>query len=93
MYSYVLKGVVFVLKKLAVLALTLLLSLTMCGCDFFTTDIAELLSPPALSDDLKLISEAISKSVGKEYQFAYPQLGEYHYSNVHLHQRRNQYNP
>lgn len=51
---------------------------SLCGCDFFTTDMAELLSPPALSGDLKQIAEVISQSAGSNYEFEYPQTGEYH---------------
>ena len=65
-------------RKIGVIILVVLLTFTLCGCDFFTTDIAELLSPPALSDELKMISDAISESAGKNYDFKYPQMGEYH---------------
>ncbi len=64
-------------KKLVLGIVVFLLAFSFCGCDFFTTDIAELLSPPALSDDLKLISDAIKSSVGKSYTLKYPQSGEY----------------
>ncbi len=65
------------IKKTAICILIFLLTVTLCGCDFFTTDTAELLTPPSLSGDLKLISEAISDSVGKAYSFKYPQSGDY----------------
>lgn len=65
------------IKKIAICVLAFLLTLTLCGCDFFTTDTSELLTPPSLSGDLKLISEAISDSVGKAYSFKYPQSGDY----------------
>lgn len=64
------------IKKLAIGFLCLLLTLTLCGCDFFAADTAELLSPPALSDDLKHISNAIGASVEEEYTLKYPQSGE-----------------
>lgn len=66
------------LKKLLVITLSIIMIFTLCGCDFFATDTAELLSPPSLSGDLKDIAEAISKSAGNNYEFEYPQTGEYH---------------
>ncbi|MBE6787874.1 MAG: VCBS repeat-containing protein [Ruminococcaceae bacterium] len=66
------------LKKMSVLLLVFLMSFFVCGCDFFTIDIAELLVPPALSDDLKEISGAIKESVKNTYTLKYPQSGEYH---------------
>lgn len=65
------------LKKLAIGMLIFLMSFSFCGCDFFTTDIAELLSPPALSDDLKQISDIIMTSAKQSYTLKYPQSGEY----------------
>ncbi len=64
------------LKKSAIIIMILLMVFSLCGCDFFTADTAELLSAPSLSDDLKQISSAISESVGKSYTFKYPQMGE-----------------
>jgi hypothetical protein len=78
MYNYVPKGVVFLLKKVFLGLLSAVMVLTLCGCDLFTADMAELLSPPALSGDLRQIAEAISKTVGGKYEFEYPQTGEYH---------------
>lgn len=65
-------------RKIVAFVLVFALCFAMCGCDFFTADTAELLSPPSLSDDLKHISEAIEKSLdGLEYSMEYPQSGEY----------------
>lgn len=65
-------------RKIAICLCVCVLCMATCGCDFFTADTAELLSPPALSDDLKHISEAIEKSVGStEYSMEYPQSGDY----------------
>lgn len=66
------------LKKLLLALLCVAMVFAMCGCDFFTTDIAELLSPPSLSGDLKQIQNAISQSAGRNYKLEYPQTGEYH---------------
>lgn len=65
------------LKKLILIAFTIMFALSFCGCDIFTADTAELFSPPSLSGDLKPISEAITKSAGSGYTFKYPQSGEY----------------
>lgn len=65
------------LKKLALGIFIFLMAFSFCGCDFFTTDTAELLSPPALSDDLKEISDIIKVSAKKSYTLKYPQSGEY----------------
>lgn len=64
-------------KKLLLMIFAFLLMFCLCGCDFFTIDIAELLSPPALSDDLKDISKAIADSAGDNCKLQYPQSGEY----------------
>ncbi len=64
-------------KKMMVLILAFVMCFVFSGCDIFTADIAELLSPPSLSDDLKSISEAIGKSAGMDYSFKYPQTGQY----------------
>ncbi len=64
-------------KKLVLGIFVFVMAFLFCGCDFFTTDTAELLSSPALSDDLKLISSAIKDSVTKSYTLKYPQSGEY----------------
>lgn len=65
------------LKKTMLLVFSILLCFTMCGCDFFAADTTELLSPPSLSDDLKLISTAIEQSCEVDYLMKYPLSGEY----------------
>ncbi len=65
------------IRKLLSLSLMFLICFCLCGCDFLTADTAELLSPPALSGDLKPIAEAIDDSVGSSYVFKYPSRGEY----------------
>lgn len=59
----------------AVCALSLIFSL--CGCDIFTADTAELLSPPALTGDMYPIDLAIKESVSTEYTLEYPSRGDY----------------
>lgn len=64
-------------RKLISGLLIFCLSFTLCGCDFFMADTAELLSPPALSDNFKHISEAIKESAQSDYSMEYPKFGEY----------------
>ncbi len=64
-------------RKLILCLLVLCLTLSLCGCDFFMTDTAELLSPPALSDDFKEIFDAINGSAKEDYLMEYPQAGDY----------------
>ena len=65
------------IRKLLCITLAFIMCYCLCGCDFLTTDTAELLSPPSLSGDLKPIAEAINNSVGTSYTFKYPTRGEY----------------
>ena len=64
-------------RKLILCSLVLCLAFSLCGCDFFMADTAELLSPPALSDDFKEISDAINASAKEDYLMEYPQAGDY----------------
>ena len=64
-------------RKLILCLLVLCLAFSLCGCDFFMADTAELLSPPALSDDFKEISDAINASAKQDYLMEYPQAGDY----------------
>lgn len=63
--------------KFGFLCIAALLCLLLCGCETFTTDTAELLSPPALSGDIAPISDAIKSSAGGEYTLKYPTKGNY----------------
>ena len=54
-----------------------LLAFALCGCDIFTADTAELLSPPELSGDISPIADAIAKSAGGQYTLKYPSNGNY----------------
>ena len=47
------------LKKIGLIVVSLALILSLCGCDFFKTDMAELFSPPSLTGDFKYISKII----------------------------------
>ncbi len=65
------------IKKILCFALCLAMLLSLCGCNFFTADTAELLSPPELTGDLYPISEALEKSVSGNYTLEYPSRGNY----------------
>lgn len=65
------------LKKLGLFVLTLALVLSLCGCDFFKTDMAELFSPPSLTGDFKYISKIVENTAGEDYTLKYPVRGEY----------------
>ncbi len=64
-------------RKFVLVLFVLCLSLSLCGCDFFMADTAELLSPPALSDNFKYISDAINSSAQGDYSMEYPKTGDY----------------
>ena len=64
-------------KKILLGVMSAVLSFALCGCDFFTADTAELLTPPSLPGDLKYISQAVSESAGKEYILKFASRGSY----------------
>ncbi len=64
-------------RKILLLTVCFGLILTLCGCDIFTADTAELLSPPALVGDMLPIDEAIKESVTSSYTLEYPSRGNY----------------
>lgn len=65
------------IKRLACAILVFILAFSLCGCNFFASETAELLSPPSLSGELYPISEAIRISAGGVYKFEYPSRGDY----------------
>ena len=64
-------------RKILAVLMGFIMVFSLCGCDLFVADTAELLSPPALSGDLKDIAQAITKSVSGEYILKYPSRGNY----------------
>ncbi len=66
-----------VLKKIVGILLSVLILFSLCGCDLFSGDTAELLMPPSLSGDLAPIAVAIDESAGGSYTFKYPSRGEF----------------
>lgn len=66
------------MKRRVITALcAVMLAFALCGCDIFTADTAELLSPPELSGDISPIADAIAKSAGGQYTLKYPSNGNY----------------
>lgn len=65
------------LKRLICGILICAICICFSGCDMFTADTAELLTPPALSGDISPIAEAIKQSVGGEYTLKYPTRGSF----------------
>lgn len=63
------------LKKLCAFAVSAALCLSLCGCDLFTVDTDELLSPPQLSGDMYPIGKALAESAGSSYVLKYPTAG------------------
>lgn len=64
-------------KKVLCIMLTVAISITLCGCDFFTMETEQMLTPPALIGDMAPIQEALNNSVKGEYTLKYPSSGEY----------------
>ena len=65
------------LKASFCIAAAVVISSFLCGCNVFSQDTAELLSPPGLSGDAAPIAEAISSSAGGEYTLKYPSRGNF----------------
>ena len=64
-------------KKILCLIFCFVAVLSFSGCNFFTPDTAELLSPPTLTGDMLPINEAIEKSETSKFTFQYPSRGDY----------------
>ena len=64
-------------RKIGLTVVIMALILTLCGCDFVKTDMAELFSPPTLTGDFKYISKIIEKTAGSGYTLKYPVRGEH----------------
>lgn len=65
------------MKKLVCLCLSLVFIISLCGCDVWVTDTAELLSPPLPLEDLYPISKEIAATAGGAYTLQYPSRGAY----------------
>jgi len=65
------------LKRIIALLVCVFFSLTLCGCDFYSVETDDLLSPPKLNGDMYPIQNAIEKSVNDSYKLKYPGNGNY----------------
>ncbi len=65
------------MKKLALTLMCFVLLITLAGCDFVKTDMADLFSPPSLTGDFKYISKIVEQTAGSDYTLKYPVRGEY----------------
>lgn len=65
------------MRKLTAVFIILIMAFSLCGCDIFTTDTAELLSPPALTGDMYPIDKALKESIDTDYTLEYPSRGDY----------------
>lgn len=52
------------------------LCVMLCGCDMFTVDTDQLLSPPELTGDMYPIQQALNESAGSGYTLKYPSSGD-----------------
>ncbi len=64
-------------KKLIALALSVLLTLCLAGCEGLAITIDELLVAPKLEGDMHPVQQALEDSVGQAVTLRYPALGEY----------------
>ena len=65
------------MRKISAFIFSLTLIFCLSGCDFLTTDTAELLKAPELSGELSPIAAEMEKSIGKDYTLEYPSRGDY----------------
>lgn len=65
------------LKRILSVHLCVVMAIVLSGCNIFSTDTAQLLSPPALSGELAPIAKIISDSVSNSFTYAYPSTGSY----------------
>lgn len=65
------------LKRILILLLISAVALCFSGCDLVTVNTEELLSPPELTGELRLIKEALESSVNTPITLKYPSSGEY----------------
>lgn len=64
-------------KKILILALSVLLIFSLCGCDAITFNVIELMSPPKATGEKAAIQELIDTEAGSGYTLKYPQNGNY----------------
>ncbi len=65
------------IKRVLIMLLITAIALCFSGCDLVTSNTEELLSPPELTGELRLIKEALDSSVKTPLTLKYPSSGEY----------------
>lgn len=65
------------IKKLFIGLIGLIMAFSLTGCELYTADTVELLTPPELSGELSNIAEVIKQTAGNSYTLKYPSRGEY----------------
>lgn len=65
------------MKRAAVAVTVFLMLFMLCGCDLIAPNTEELLRPPELTGEFKLINEALKSSIKEEMTLKYPSAGEY----------------
>ena len=64
------------IRRVAPILIAAMMLFNFCGCDIFTVNTDEFLSPPKLTGDMQPILEALNKSVLAEYSLVYPNSGD-----------------
>ncbi|MGN0453143.1 MAG: hypothetical protein ACI4GZ_05005 [Ruminococcus sp.] len=62
-------------NKILILLLTVLMAVTLSGCDSITLNVSELMHPPKATGENAAIQELIDSYAGKGYTLKYPQNG------------------
>ena len=66
-----------IIKKLILAVVVLAFCVCLAGCDFFTMETEQMLTPPALIGDMAPIQKTLNASIKGEYTLKYPSSGEY----------------
>lgn len=65
-----------IMKKAALIVLSIIFCFVFSGCSLFTADTDQLLSPPELTGDMYPIQQALNKSAESGYTLKYPSSGD-----------------
>lgn len=64
-------------KRIIILAVAMLLTILMSGCDMVTFNVSELMTPPKVTGEQADIQKLIEREAGSGYTLKYPQNGSY----------------
>ncbi|MBE6737756.1 MAG: hypothetical protein IKB72_03400 [Ruminococcus sp.] len=64
-------------KRILILAVALLITILLSGCDMVTFNVSELMTPPKATGEQADIQKLIEKEAGSGYTLKYPQNGTY----------------